>query len=118
VIGVSRPVAAQGGAHSSGPQLYDGKIVPARDLAMKIAGPFTFVAVGDLDYVHPIAKRADPSVQAAIKIIRDADVAFASDLSGIVDVDKPGTRINGLTGSHELALDIKANGYRHSKSRH
>ncbi|MDP2955537.1 MAG: hypothetical protein Q8N53_03880 [Longimicrobiales bacterium] len=53
-------------------------VVLERELKMKVKDPFTVAVVGDLNYVHPVAGLADPDVQRALQIIRDADVGFAN----------------------------------------
>ena len=76
------PMDARG--QTSGPP--DGMFMPAtkppiniqQELQMKIKGPFTVVIAGDLNYRHPVSQLADPSVQAAIKIVRGGDVALAN----------------------------------------
>lgn len=86
-------------------------VVLERELKMKVKGPFTVAVVGDLNYVHPVAGLADPDVQHALEIIRDADVAFANMESNIMDMARYSGPITGDPGPKEIAADVKAMGF-------
>src|SRR5262245_42020832 len=60
------------GAQQGGPRLSE------RDMAMKMRGTFTLASVGDLIIRRPASQFADEGLQAAIKVIRDADVAVGN----------------------------------------
>jgi hypothetical protein len=49
-----------------------------RDMAMKIPGTFTLASVGDLIIRRPASEYADEGLQAAITLIRDADLAVGN----------------------------------------
>lgn len=66
-----------------------------RELAMKIKGPFTLTAVGDLILRTPIAPLAEPGFQNLIKHIRDADVGFANMEGPLIDQDNYPYSIGG-----------------------
>ena len=86
-------------------------VVLERELKMKVKGPFTVAVVGDLNYVHPVAGLADPDVQRALQIIRDADVGFANMESNIMDMLRYSGPITGDPGPKEIAADVKAMGF-------
>ena len=84
----------------------------AQELKTKIKGPFTLAVVGDLNYVHPVSQLVDPSVQDALKVIRDADAAFGNMESNIADYRNFKGVITGTTGPKEIAADVKSMGFK------
>lgn len=91
---------------------YSAKFDVQNQLQMKIMSPFDIAVVGDLNYVHPVAKLEDPQVQAALAIIRKADVGFANMEANIGEEWEPdNTPINGTTGPADIAPDVKAMGF-------
>jgi poly-gamma-glutamate capsule biosynthesis protein CapA/YwtB (metallophosphatase superfamily) len=94
---------AAGQAQRSGPV--------ARDMAMKIAGPFTLASVGDLLILRPAATLADPGLQAALKVVRDADIAFGNLESLMSDKRNFDGPMRGWMGTKDVAADIKAMGF-------
>ena len=83
----------------------------ARDMAMTIPGTFTLVSVGDLIIRRPASQSADESVQAALQLVRDADLAVGNmegSLSRMRSFDGPMSR---FMGTHEVAADLKAMGF-------
>lgn len=83
-----------------------------QDLPMKIKEPFTLAAVGDLIEKRPLADYDDPKFQAAIKIIRDADVSFANFESNIIDERHYNGPLAGFNGPREVGPDVKAMGFK------
>ena len=82
-----------------------------RDMAMTIPGDFVLASVGDLMMRRPASQLADDAVQAALRLIRDADLAVGNmegELANLKDFDGP---LNGFVGSHEVAADLKAIGF-------
>lgn len=58
-----------------------------RELAMKIKGPFTLAAVGDIIMRNPAGQLADPGYRNLIKPLQNADVAFANMEGNLIDFD-------------------------------
>jgi poly-gamma-glutamate capsule biosynthesis protein CapA/YwtB (metallophosphatase superfamily) len=56
----------------------------AKELAMKITEPFTFVAVGDIIIRRPVGT-GDAGYQALTKVMRDADITYANMEGPILD---------------------------------
>jgi len=84
-----------------------------RDLQMKITEPFTLASVGDIIIVRPASQFQDPGLQAALKIIRDADVGFGNFESLIRDeLHFDGPLGGSMMGTKEVAADLKAMGFR------
>ena len=82
-----------------------------RDAAMTIPGDFTFASVGDLIIRRPASQLADEGVQAALRLIRDADLAVGNlegSLSNFRTFDGP---MNNFMGTHEVAADLKLMGF-------
>ncbi len=82
-----------------------------RDMAMTIPGDFVLASVGDLMMRRPASRLADDAVQAALRLIREADLAVGNmegELANLRDFDGP---LNGFVGSHEVAADLKAIGF-------
>jgi poly-gamma-glutamate capsule biosynthesis protein CapA/YwtB (metallophosphatase superfamily) len=85
----------------------------ARELAMKIAAPFTVAAVGDVfGAMAPIAPLAEPRLQSLLKVIRDADVGFANAESSIADLARFQGPFGGLLAPKAAAADLRAMGIR------
>ena len=90
-----------------------------RDMAMTMSGTFTFVSVGDLIIKTPISQMADENVQAALRLIRQGDVAFANLEGNLVDVRSYRGLLtaNGnrpapdLLGTAEVARDLRPMGF-------
>jgi hypothetical protein len=82
-----------------------------RELATKIKGPFTLVAVGDLLPEHAVTQISDPEVQGTFKIVRNADAAFANMESNIADYLRYEGPIVRTTGPKDIAADVKAMGF-------
>ena len=83
----------------------------SRDMAMTLTGDFTIASVGDLMMRRPASQLADPDVQAALRLIRDADLAVGNmegELANLRDFEGP---LNGFMGSHEVAADLKKIGF-------
>ena len=82
-----------------------------RDAAMTIPGDFTLASVGDLIIRRPASQLADEGVQAALRLIRDADLAVGNlegSLSNFRTFDGP---MNNFMGTHEVAADLKLMGF-------
>jgi hypothetical protein len=84
---------------------------PERELAMKIAAPFTVAAAGDLIEMHTVSQLSDPSVQTLLKIIRQSDIGFANMESNLVDMQAYQGYFTDHTGPKEVAADVKAMGF-------
>ena len=83
----------------------------ARDMAMTISGDFTVASVGDLMMRRPASQLADADVQAALKLIADADLAVGNmegELANLKEFEGP---LNGFVGTHEVAADLKTIGF-------
>jgi capsule synthesis protein PGA_cap len=84
-----------------------------RDLQMKITEPFTLASVGDIIIIRPASQFQDPGLQAALKIIRDADVGFGNFESLIRDeAHFDGPLSGSMMGTKEVAADLKAMGFK------
>ena len=57
----------------------------AKELAMKIAEPFTFAAVGDIIIRRPVGQLDDAGFQALTKVMRAADSTYANMEGPIID---------------------------------
>ncbi len=82
-----------------------------RDMAMTIPGDFTLASVGDLMMRRPASQLADAGVQAALRLIREADLAIGNmegELANLRDFNGP---LNGFVGTHEVAADLKTIGF-------
>jgi poly-gamma-glutamate capsule biosynthesis protein CapA/YwtB (metallophosphatase superfamily) len=85
---------------------------PAIELQTSIADGFTYAVVGDIVTPLPSSKSPDPAYQAAMKIIRDADAAFANFEMSAVDYDDfEGPYSGGFGAVPEIAKDLKAMGF-------
>jgi hypothetical protein len=85
----------------------------ARDLPMKIMEPFTLASVGDLIIIRPASQFQDAGLQAALKVIRDADVGFGNFESLIRDeTNFTGPLGGSMVGTKEVAADLKSMGFK------
>ncbi len=82
-----------------------------RDMAMTMPGTFTFVSVGDLILRTPVSHLADEDVQAALRLIREADVAFGNLEGNLVDFRSYRGLLSGFVGSAEAARDLRSMGF-------
>lgn len=82
-----------------------------QDLQMKIKGPFTIASVGDMIILRPASNLSDPGFQAALKIIRDADIGFGNFESLIRDETQFEGPLGGMFGTKEVAADVRAMGF-------
>jgi poly-gamma-glutamate capsule biosynthesis protein CapA/YwtB (metallophosphatase superfamily) len=83
-----------------------------RELATKITSPFTVATVGDIIEMRPIADFEDPAFQAAIRIVKAADVGAANVENSIAELSAYAGRSRGSVGTKEVAGDIKAMGFK------
>ena len=72
----------------------------ARELAMKVTGPFTVAAVGDVMIKRPASMRAEPAFQNAIRLIRDADIAVGNMEGNLSDLPRFEGPLRGMMGSN------------------
>ena len=82
-----------------------------QDMAMTIPGDFSLASVGDLMMRRPASQLADAGVQAALRLIREADLAIGNmegELANLRDFNGP---LNGFVGTHEVAADLKTIGF-------
>lgn len=89
----------------------DSSQLSATDAAITMPGRFTVAAVGDLIIRQPLSQFDDEGLQAALDIIRNADVAvgnFEGSLSRTKEFDGP---MRGFMGVHEVAPDIREMGF-------
>ncbi len=80
-------------------------------MAMTIPGEFTLASVGDLMMRRPASQLAHSGVQAALQLVREANLAVGNmegELANLRDFDGP---LNGFVGTHEVAADLKAIGF-------
>ncbi len=88
-----------------------------RDLACGIADGFTLASVGDLIIVHPESMLNDPEFQAALKILRQAEVTFGNMETSLLDIRRfrgyPQAEYGGmwLIGPPFVAKDVRAMGF-------
>jgi poly-gamma-glutamate capsule biosynthesis protein CapA/YwtB (metallophosphatase superfamily) len=84
----------------------------AKELAMKIAEPFTFAAVGDIIIRRPVGQLGDAGFQALTKVMRAADMTYAN-MEGPI-IDESDLNYHGpLTGGPKTIIDdLKAMGIR------
>ena len=81
----------------------------ALETATKILEPFTVATVGDIIMPQPLA-RSDPSFQALVGRIRNADVGFANMESSLVDLKSFAGPVTGTVAPLETGQAIKAMG--------
>lgn len=82
-----------------------------QDMAMTIPGDFTLASVGDLMMRRPASQLEDAAVQAALQLIREADLAVGNmegELANLRTFEGP---LNGFVGTHEVAADLKTIGF-------
>jgi poly-gamma-glutamate synthesis protein (capsule biosynthesis protein) len=84
----------------------------AKELAMKIAEPFTFAAVGDIIIRRPVGQLSDPGFQALTKVMREADSTYANMEGPIIDESDPGYHGPPAGGPKSIIDDLKAMGIR------
>ena len=78
---------------------------------MTMPGAFTLASVGDLIIRRPASQSTDEGVQAALQLIRDADLSVGNlegSLSRMRSFDGP---MNNFMGTHEVAADLRAMGF-------
>ncbi|MDP6651694.1 MAG: CapA family protein [Gammaproteobacteria bacterium] len=83
----------------------------ATDAAITMPGRFSVAAVGDLIIRQPASQFDDEGLQAALEIIRNADLAvgnFEGSLSRTKEFEGP---MRGFMGTHEVAPDIREMGF-------
>jgi poly-gamma-glutamate capsule biosynthesis protein CapA/YwtB (metallophosphatase superfamily) len=96
------PAAGQEALSSPSPQtLRDQRF----ELATKIKGPFTVVAVGDMLHTVPISKLDDPDVQYLMDVLRSADMTIADNENTIVDHDTFSGTISHMEALPSVADD-------------
>lgn len=84
----------------------------SQDMVMKITGPFTIAAVGDVIITRPMSQFQDPGLQSALRILQDADVAVGNFESLIRDERTFEGPLGGsMTGTREVASDLVAMGF-------
>jgi len=83
----------------------------ARDLAMTMPGTFTLASVGDLIIRRPASALNDQGLQAAIKLIRDADIAVGNMEGSLADTRHFDGPLRGFVGTNEVAADLAAMGF-------
>src|SRR5205823_2470052 len=84
-----------------------------QDMVTKITEPFALARVGDVIIVRPATQVADPGLQSAIKVIRDADVGFGNFESLIRDERTFTGPLGGsMVGTKEVAADLKSMGFK------
>ena len=87
---------------------------PVRDktsnLQMKITGPFTLAAVGDLILLRPATVYEEPAMQDMWKIIRGADIGIGNFEGQIRDEVNYTGPLAGFTGTKDVAPDLKKMG--------
>jgi hypothetical protein len=81
-----------------------------REFALKVADGFTLATVGDLIELRPLSMRTDPGFAGAIKILKDADVAFGNMETNIADIPNFDAPFRGFVAVKEVAADVKALG--------
>lgn len=83
------------------------------DMQMKITEPFTLASVGDIIIIRPASQFQDPGLQAALDIVRSADVGFGNFESLIRDEPNFGGPLGGsMVGTKEVASDLKTMGFK------
>ena len=113
VAAQARGGAGRGGAAGQGRGAAAPTRDPARELAMKIEGSFTLAAVGDIfGAMAPIVPLEEPRLHSLLKVLRDADVAFANAESSIADLPRFNGPFGGLLAPKAAAADMRAMGIR------
>ena len=75
------------------------------------AGTFTLASVGDVIIRRPASALDDQGLQAAIALIRSADVAVGNMEGSLADLRHFEGPLSGFVGTHEAAADLKAMGF-------
>ena len=65
----------------------------AADMEMKVRGPFTMAAVGDVIIMRPMANSTDPGLQSALRVLQNSDVAFGNFAQGATLYDRMAARV-------------------------
>lgn len=81
------------------------------DMSMTMPGTFTLVSVGDLIIRRPVSNLEDEDVQAALRLIREGDVAVGNLEGSLADYSTFDGPLRGFVGSAEVAADLKAMGF-------
>ena len=81
------------------------------DMAMTMPGTFTLVSVGDLIIRRPASNLADEAVQAALRLIREGDVAVGNLEGSLADYATFEGPLRGFVGSAEVAADLQTMGF-------
>ena len=84
----------------------------AKELAMKIAEPFTFAAVGDIIIRRPVGQLGDAGFAALTKVMRAADSTYANMEGPIIDEADPNYHSPAAGGPKTIVDDLKAMGIR------
>jgi poly-gamma-glutamate synthesis protein (capsule biosynthesis protein) len=84
----------------------------AKELAMKIAEPFTFAAVGDIIIRRPVGQLGDAGFQALTKVMRAADSTYANMEGPMIDASDPNYHGPQVGGPKTIIDDLKAMGIR------
>ena len=87
------------------------KLDSPKDMDMKILDPFTVASVGDLIIMRPTSQLQEPGFQAAIKIVRDADLSVGNYESNASDMLRFNGPMRGFMGTKETPADVKAMGF-------
>ncbi len=83
----------------------------ARDLAMTMPGSFTLASVGDVIIRRPASALHDTGLQAALKLIKDADVSVGNLEGSLADLRHFDGPLRGFVGTHEVAADLATMGF-------
>ena len=78
---------------------------------MTMPGTFTLASVGDVIIRRPASTFEDKGLQAAIALIRNADVTVGNMEGSLADLRHFDGPLSGFVGSHEVAADLKAMGF-------
>ncbi len=101
------PLALERGSSAQAPE---PRLAP-RDMDMTMPGSFTLASVGDVIIRRPASAHHDAGLQAAIKLIRDADVAVGNMEGSLADTRNFDGPLRGFVGTHEVAADLAAMGF-------
>jgi poly-gamma-glutamate capsule biosynthesis protein CapA/YwtB (metallophosphatase superfamily) len=83
---------------------------PAAEMRMKITGPFTVAAVGDLIQIQPFTKYASAETQVLIDVLRKADIASANLECNLYNHNTYRGPTSGILANEFVADDIAAMG--------
>ncbi len=81
------------------------------DMSMTMPGTFTLVSVGDLIIRRPVSNLEDEDIQAALRLIREGDVAIGNMEGSLADYSTFEGPLRGFVGSADVAADLKAIGF-------